>query len=137
MGGHTETRTLPLCPKSRFGSGWMFGSVRSVYRNWRVAMVRTDHLTKTRAGKGSLATMLLSGLLLIGLILRLVITFRFPSINHPDEIYQTLEQARRLTTGEGFVPWEVLTGIRSWALPGLFAGLMEIAGLAGSTPENY
>jgi hypothetical protein len=81
--------------------------------------------------------MLLAGLLLLGLILRLVITFAFPSINVPDETYQTLEQALRLNTGVGFVPWEFVTGIRSWVLPGLFAGLIEIARLAGSTPENY
>jgi hypothetical protein len=81
--------------------------------------------------------MLFAGLLLLGLILRLVITFAFPNINHPDETYQTLEQALRLTTGVGFVPWEFETGIRSWLLPGLFAGLMKIARLTGSTPENY
>jgi hypothetical protein len=40
----------------------------------------------------------------LGLILRLVVTLEFPNINHPDEIYQTIEQARRLTTGAGIVP---------------------------------
>lgn len=79
----------------------------------------------------------LFALLVFGLILRLVVTFVFPNIDHPDEIYQTLEQARRLTTGYGFVPWEYVTGIRSWALPGLFAGLMEAARIGGTPPDNY
>jgi hypothetical protein len=35
------------------------------------------------------------------------------------------------------VPWEFVTGIRSWALPGLFAGLMELARIGGIPPENY
>jgi GPI mannosyltransferase 3 len=98
-------------------------------------MIDIEQFSITRRGRG-LATMLLAGLLLLGLILRLVITFAFPSINVPDETYQTIEQALRLTTGVGFVPWEFETGIRSWLLPGLFAGLMEIAKLAGSRPEN-
>src|SRR5262245_733815 len=94
------------------------------------------HLSSTRPGRRRLVTMLLAGLLLFSLILRLVITFAFPSINWPDETWQTLEQARRLTTGVGGIPWEFVTGIRSWALPGLFAGLMEVARLAGSRPED-
>ena len=32
---------------------------------------------------------------------------------------------------------EFVTGIRSWALPGLFAGLMELARIGGTPPENY
>jgi hypothetical protein len=46
----------------------------------------------------------LVALLSLALILRLVVTFEFPNINHPDEIYQTIEQALRLTTGAGIVP---------------------------------
>jgi len=59
----------------------------------------------------------LVALLSLALILRLVVTFEFPNINHPDEIYQTIEQALRLTTGAGIVPWEFKRGIRSWVLP--------------------
>jgi phosphatidylinositol glycan class B len=73
----------------------------------------------------------------LGLILRLGVTFEFPNINHPDEIYQTTEQARRLTTGVGIVPWEFERGARSWALPGLFAGLMDLSRLWGQGPDNY
>ena len=48
-------------------------------------------------------------LLALGFALPLVVTFVFLNIDHPDEIYQTLAQARRLTTGYGFVPWEYAT----------------------------
>ena len=69
----------------------------------------------------------LFGLLVFGLILRLVVTFVFPNIDHPDEIYQTFGAGSPADYRYGFVPWEYVTGIRSWALPGLFAGLMEAA----------
>ncbi|MBX5481138.1 MAG: mannosyltransferase [Myxococcaceae bacterium] len=44
-----------------------------------------------------------------------------------DEIFQTLEQAHRLAFGYGIVPWEFRTGIRSWLVPGLLAGVMKLA----------
>lgn len=73
----------------------------------------------------------------LALFLRLVVTFEYPNINHPDEIYQTLEQARRLTTGVGVIPWEFAKGIRSWFLPGILAGLMNISRFGGRPPDNY
>lgn len=48
-------------------------------------------------------------LLELGFALPLVVTFVFLNIDHPDEIYQTLAQTLRLTTGYGFVPWEYVT----------------------------
>jgi hypothetical protein len=44
---------------------------------------------------------------------------------------------RRIPRGRLTSPWEFVTGIRSWALPGLFAGLMELARIGGIPPENY
>ncbi|MGZ6098480.1 MAG: hypothetical protein ACXWLL_08815 [Myxococcaceae bacterium] len=44
----------------------------------------------------------------------------------PDEIYQSLEPAHRLVWGRGWVPLEVREGLRTWALPGLVAGLLEV-----------
>ncbi|HZU65483.1 MAG TPA: hypothetical protein VFF98_17480 [Novosphingobium sp.] len=41
---------------------------------------------------------------------------------HPDELMQYFEQANRLVTGHGTVPWEYRYGIRSWLLPQLLAG---------------
>jgi hypothetical protein len=56
----------------------------------------------------------------------------------PDEIYQSLEPAHRAAFGYGLIAWEFLRGARSWALPGLIAGLMRIAvALRGDSPEAY
>ena len=45
---------------------------------------------------------------------------------YADETFQYLEQAGRLNTGTGMVPWEYVDGIRSWLLPGVIAGLMRV-----------
>jgi len=59
----------------------------------------------------------------LALILRLAAIDPF-SAHHPDELYQYLEQANRLITGDGIVPWEYRAGMRSWLVPVLFAGPM-------------
>ena len=41
---------------------------------------------------------------------RLLPVFAFPGINHPDEVFQTVEQAHRLVFGTGLVPWEFVYG---------------------------
>jgi len=56
----------------------------------------------------------------------------------PDEIYQSLEPAHRLVWGRGWVPLEFREGLRSWALPGLVAGLLELFRAVGlSRPGVY
>lgn len=60
----------------------------------------------------------LLALLGLALLLRVGVLLALPSIHHADEIYQALEQAYRLVTGHGVVPWEFRDGIRSWILPG-------------------
>ena len=62
----------------------------------------------------------LAGLIRIGVVL---ISDR---IHYPDEIFQYLEQAHRLVFGYGTIPWEYRHGIRSWVLPGLLAGLLNL-----------
>ncbi|MGK6353708.1 hypothetical protein ACMGDH_00610 [Sphingomonas sp. DT-207] len=67
--------------------------------------------------------------LLIALILLLAVVLRVAAlspyaIHHPDEALQYLEQAHRLTTGTGLVPWEYRLGMRSWLVPLLLAGPM-------------
>jgi hypothetical protein len=54
-----------------------------------------------------------------------------------DEIFQSSEQAHRLVFGSGLVPWEFQVGMRSWLLPGVIAGLMELSRLAGDGPDYY
>lgn len=79
------------------------------------------------------------GLVLIAaLLLRLFAYLNYPSIHHPDELFQYLEQAHRLAFGYGIIPWEYREGTRSWLLPGALAGLMKMAGGVGfSSPDVY
>ena len=68
---------------------------------------------------------------------RLLPVFVFPGINHPDEVFQTVEQAHRLVFGTGLVPWEFVYATRSWVLPGALAGLMVVASAFGDGPDYY
>ena len=63
--------------------------------------------------------------------------FVHPSLNYPDEIFQSMEQAHRLVYGTGLVPWEFIYGTRSWFFPGVIAGLMEFARIFGDGPAFY
>ena len=71
------------------------------------------------------------------LALRLLVTFYYPLIHHPDEQFQYLEQAHRLVEGFGLVPWEYRDGIRSWLLPGFLAGVRIVAGWLGDDPMIF
>ncbi len=73
----------------------------------------------------------------LALTARLLPVFVPPSLNYPDEIFQSTEQAHRLVYGTGLVPWEFAYGTRSWFLPGAIAGLMELARLFGPGPAVY
>ncbi|MGD0763803.1 MAG: hypothetical protein ABR929_11590 [Roseiarcus sp.] len=81
--------------------------------------------------------MALASLALIAFALRLLPVFVFPSIDYPDEIFQTIEQAHRLAFGYGVVPWEFEYGSRSWMLPGALAGLIELSRPFGEGPGVY
>jgi GPI mannosyltransferase 3 len=107
------------------------------YATAKLPMIAACRLSRVLPQEKIAINTALVGIVSLGLILRLVVTFEFPNIDHPDEIYQTIEQARRLVTGAGIVPWEFERGIRSWALPGLFAGLIELSKLWGRMPDNY
>lgn len=69
----------------------------------------------------------LAALLVLGFALRALSPLLLPNIAFPDEFFQTVEQAYRLLTGHGFVPWEYYYGIRSWIFPGAIAGIMKLA----------
>lgn len=79
----------------------------------------------------------LLGLVLLAAAVRLIPTVLQPSINWGDEIFQTIEPAHRLVYGYGLVPWEFQLGMRSWLLPGLIAGLMQVSRLIGEGPAFY
>jgi GPI mannosyltransferase 3 len=76
-------------------------------------------------------------LVAVAIGLRLAAVLLVPSLNWADEIFQATEQAHRLVYGTGLVPWEFQLGARSWLLPGVIAGLMELARIAGDGPDYY
>jgi hypothetical protein len=72
------------------------------------------------------------------LALRLAVACWFEQFDHPDALFQYLEQAHRLVYGYGFVPWEYRFGIRNWLLPGALAGLLTFFRLLGlNQPTLY
>jgi hypothetical protein len=98
-------------------------------------------LTALRSG-GSLlsrrsAEIGLAGLVAVAILLRLQPILVEPSAVWADEIFQTSEPAHRLVYGSGLVAWEFQLGVRSWLLPGLIAGLMELSRIIGDGPDFY
>ena len=75
--------------------------------------------------------------LAIALFLRLAAFLSFPSVYHPDEIYQTQEAAHRLAYGIGVIPWEYRLGVRSWVLPAVIAGIMKCSAWLSSGSSGY
>jgi hypothetical protein len=45
---------------------------------------------------------------------------------HPDEVFQFFEPALHRAFGFGVLAWEWQVGLRNWAVPGLFAALLEL-----------
>ena len=79
----------------------------------------------------------LAAICAVGLALRIGLAEAFPVLHHPDELYQYLEPAHRLSFGAGVETWEYRAGTRSWLLPGLVAGLMRIVEPILGGPEGY
>ncbi|MEM9980432.1 MAG: mannosyltransferase, partial [Cyanobacteria bacterium P01_D01_bin.2] len=74
----------------------------------------------------------------VGLLLRIWGALAAEQISHPDEIFQYLEQAHRLTFGYGTLLWEYAHGIRNWLLPGLLSlVLFGCRGLGLGDPHLY
>jgi hypothetical protein len=78
-----------------------------------------------------------SGVFLVACVARMLGAILAPGIHHPDEVFQSLEQAHRVIFGYGFVPWEFEHGIRSWLLPGAVAAAMRVGLLFGEGPQAY
>ncbi len=70
----------------------------------------------------------------LGLLARFFIALLYPNFPVSDEIYQYFGQAHRLVFGHSVVPWEFEVGLRSWLIPLLLAGPMEIAKLVDPAP---
>ncbi len=63
----------------------------------------------------------------LAVVLRMAVALVFRGFEHPDEIYQILEQAHRFVFGNGFITWEIDEGVRSYIWPGLVAGIYRVA----------
>ncbi|KAH8303800.1 hypothetical protein KR018_006602, partial [Drosophila ironensis] len=63
------------------------------------------------------------------LAVRLASVFVVQTYYVPDEYWQSLEVAHKLTFGYGYLTWEWLQGIRSYVYPLLIAGLYKILAL--------
>ena len=82
--------------------------------------------------------LLLAASMCAGAVVRAWLSFHDDGIYWPDEIYQSLEPAHRLVFGYGLIPWEFVQGARSWALPGLVAGLLKSSVWVGAAePRQY
>ena len=74
----------------------------------------------------------------LGLLIRIAVACSADHVHHPDEIFQSFEQAHRAVFGYGIVPWEYRFGTRSWLTPGLVAGVLQVCRLIGLTdPGSY
>src|SRR5262245_61059325 len=84
------------------------------------------------------ARWLLLAALAAGAALRGWLALSDQGIAWPDEIYQSLEPAHRLVWGRGWVPLEFREGLRTWVLPGLVAGFLELFRTLGlDSPRTY
>jgi hypothetical protein len=81
--------------------------------------------------------LLLLVFLLIGIFLRVGAALRFPTVDHPDEIFQTQEPAHHLAYGYGVVTWEWRQGARSWVFPAFLAGVMRTTDWMGPGSKGY
>ena len=75
---------------------------------------------------------ILAALLILALAIRITAAMWYPSVHHPDETFQYWEQGYRIAFGQGMVPWEYRTGIRSYFIPLVLAGIMKtVAAFSG------
>jgi hypothetical protein len=90
-----------------------------------------------RASGTTRPALILLAVLAAGFLFRFLPLLIWPSISHPDEMFQTLEQGHRLAYGYGLVPWEFDYGARSWLLAYMAAGAMNASNIFGGGPQIY
>jgi hypothetical protein len=76
-------------------------------------------------------------ILLIAVAMRVYAVLAWPSLLHPDENFQSLEQAHRLAFGYGVTPWEFHDGVRSLLIPWLLSRLFALLALFSAAPASY
>lgn len=73
-----------------------------------------------------------------GFCIRVLVALISENIYYPDELFQVLEQAHRLTFGYGIIPWEFRFAARSWIVPGfIIIWLWPIKYLKLDNPHFY
>lgn len=77
-----------------------------------------------------------AAILMLALALRIAAALPL-SMHHPDEIFQYIEQAHRLIFGYGVVTWEYRYGMRSWLLPWLLSGPMQLGAILSPASSLY
>lgn len=81
--------------------------------------------------------LLLLMFLLVAFLLRVGIAARFPSIDYPDETFQTREPAHHLAYGNWVITWEYRQGVRSWVFPAFLAAIMRATAWLGEGSTGY
>jgi phosphatidylinositol glycan class B len=95
-------------------------------------------LTERRHRLPPLHAMALAALLAIAFAVRVGMLWRGVYLVHPDETFQYFEYGHYLVYRTGVMPWEFFSGIRSYFLPGLIAGIIEVVKASGSSsPAIY
>jgi phosphatidylinositol glycan class B len=112
-------------------------AVQRISRAFSTAGVGTHLQPAEVAYRQPLVAVGLLAVMLLAVGLRLVPIIFVPSVNWGDEIFQAVEPAHRLIYGYGLVPWEFQLGMRSWLLPGIVAGLIELVRPIGDGPAYY
>lgn len=77
----------------------------------------------------------LLALVLAAVAVRILTSVWLPSVVYPDETFQLIEQADRVVTGRGLVPWEFEVGARSWLLPGILIPLVGAGRALSADPR--
>ena len=76
-------------------------------------------------------------LLLVAFALRAGLALAYPTLDWPDEVFQTTEPAHRLAFGNGVATWEWREGTRNWALPAVLSGIMRVTAWTGAGSSGY
>jgi len=76
-------------------------------------------------------------ILLLAAIVRMIAAVYSSGYMHPDEPYQSLEQAHRIVYGYGIIPWEFVFGARFWFFPALYVPLIWLLGHTGLEDPSH
>jgi hypothetical protein len=90
-----------------------------------------------KTDRGRSVALVIVAVLVLAYVLRVVGAVAFPTVSHPDEVFQTREPAHRLAYGYGVLTWEWYEGVRSWVFPAFLAGVMRATEWISSGSSGY